>query len=106
MRAGIHQHLKREDLEKMKPREVMNHFLDACSPRNSHEIMGLVGGLSNSLPDNWAVRANSIEAATADIQAPGPWRLLMSPNVIRAIVDIDDANGPLHASIALSLIHI
>ena len=100
MRNDIQKHLKRETLAKMKPREVMEHFLGACSRRNAHEIMGMVGGLSQSLPDNWAVRANSIEKATADLQNPGPWRLLMSPNVLRAIVDIDDQGGPLHASIA------
>ncbi len=100
MRADIQKHLTREELAKMKPREVMDHFLDACSRRNSHEIMGLVGGLSNTLPENWAVRANSIEDATSDLQQPGPWRLLMSPNVLRAIVDTDEEGGPLHASIA------
>ena len=99
MRADIQKHLTREELSNMKPREVMDHFLDACSRRNAHEIMGLVGGLSNTLPENWAVRANSIEAATADLQKPGPWRLLMSPNVLRAIVELDEDGGPLHASI-------
>lgn len=100
MRADIQKHIKREGLAKMKPRQVMSQFLDACERRNAHEIMGLVGGLSDNLPDNWPIRATSIETATSDLQSPGPWRLLMSPNVVRAIVEMDDEHGPLHASIA------
>lgn len=100
MRAGIQQHLKRETLAKMGQREVLERFLDACKRRNAHEIMGLVGGLSEDLPENWPIRANCIESATANPQAPGPWRLLMSANVVRAFVDIDAESGPLQATIA------
>ncbi len=100
MRGDIHKHITREDLAKMKPRQVMQQFLDACSRRNAPEIMGLVGGLSDNLPENWPIRSSSIEAATNDLDSPGPWRLLMSPNVVRATVELDDEHGPLHASIA------
>lgn len=99
MRAEIQKHLTRDQLSKMAPREVMDRFLEACSRQNSHEIMGLVGGLSNTLPDNWAVRANSIEAATADLKMPGPWRLLMSQNVLRAVVETHEERGFLHTCI-------
>ncbi|MDX1679526.1 MAG: hypothetical protein R3242_02235 [Akkermansiaceae bacterium] len=100
MRKGIEQHLKRESLAAMDQREILRLFLDACERRNAHQIMGLVGGHSGDLPDNWAIRSNCIEAATSNLQSPGPWRLLMSPNVLRVMVDLDDEGGPLHASVA------
>lgn len=100
MRSGIEQHLSRKTLSKLEPREVLNRFLKACAERNPHEIMGLMGGLSANLPENWALRAGSIGDATSGAHATGPWRLLMSPNVMRITVDLDDEFGPLHASIA------
>lgn len=100
MRSGIEEHISRKTLAELKPRQVLDRFLDACSKRNPHEIMGLVGGLSDSLPENWALRASSIGDATSGTNSTGPWRLLMSPNVLRIIVDLDQEFGPLHASIA------
>lgn len=100
MRSGIEQHLSRDTLSKLEGRQVLERFMDACSRRNAHEIMGLVGGLSADLPENWPLRAGSIDDATRSANPSGPWRLLMSPNVMRITVEMDDEFGPLHASIA------
>lgn len=100
MRRSIEQHLSRDALSQLEPRQVLDRFLDACSRRNAHEIMGLVGGLSAELPENWPLRAGSIDDATRGANPTGPWRLLMSPNVMRVLVEMDDDFGPLHASIA------
>lgn len=100
MRSGIEQHLSREALAKMNAREAFERFMQACAQRNTHEIMGLVGGLSATLPEDWPLRAGSIEEATSGTHATGPWRLLMSPNVMRITVELDEEFGPLHASIA------
>ena len=76
-------------------------FLTACERRNLPEILGLLGGLSETLPDDWPRRLQAAASAmTAAAEVKLPWRLLISPDVLRAVVHHEDGGVSAQVSIA------
>lgn len=74
-------------LREFSPTQAAARFLTACAQRNLPEILGLLGGLSSPLPDDWPLRLKAANTAiTAAAAVKPPWRLLISPDVLRAIV--------------------
>lgn len=103
MRQSISQSLSRETLEKLDSRQTAERFLHACGQHNLPEVLGLLGGLADSLPDDWPLRLRAAEAAlAAPAKARHPWHLLLAPEVLRLIVDHDEnqIDGPVMISIA------
>ncbi len=83
LRQNIEKSLPAETLRKLDSKQVAARFIDACARRSLPEILGLLGGLSANLPDDWPSR---LKAATAALRAPEPkrpWHLLVSKNVLR-----------------------
>ena len=81
--------------------QAAEHFLSACGQRHLPELLGLLGGLSATLPDDWPLRLKAAEAAvSAAADVAPPWRLLMSPDVLRAIVHHETDGDTAQVSIA------
>jgi len=103
MRRNIATSLPTETLRNLDSRQAAKRFLDACAERKLPEVLGLLGGLSASLPEDWPLRLKAAEAAMADIGGgKRPWRLLVAPEVIRLPVEhqADDESGSAMVSIA------
>jgi len=87
LRGQIAASLPLATLRAFTPSQAAARFLNACAQRNLAEILGLLGGLSTSLPDDWPLRLTAANAAMrAAAAVKPPWRLLISPDVLRAIV--------------------
>ena len=87
MRSRIEENLPAATLHKLDPVQVVERFLHACETRNPFEACGLLGGLSKDLPDDWPMRARAAEQAlAAGPEVTGPWRALVSRDVLRVIV--------------------
>ncbi|MBC7981026.1 MAG: hypothetical protein H7Y36_10735 [Armatimonadetes bacterium] len=97
MRAKIALSLPPESVRRMNVRQFGERFLTACEQRDLPSMLGLLGGLSSKLPDDWADRLRAVErTVAAGTSAARPWRLLTSPEVARALVDHEeDDNGGL-----------
>lgn len=86
IRENIEKSLSIETLRSLSSKQAAERFLSACEQRNLPEILGLLGGISSSPPDDWALRLNAAEKAISSATAPQPWRQLISSDVLRAIV--------------------
>jgi len=68
-------------------------FLKACADRDLPAILGFLGGLSQERPVDWTDRLRAAEQALAPGAPPSsPWRLLVSPDVLR--IRVDNSNDP------------
>jgi hypothetical protein len=100
MRSEIEHSLPAETLRNMSAGEVCDRFLAACAKRQLPEIRGLIGGLSPSLPDDWPLRLKAATAAVADESITTlPWRLLVSPEVLRTYVQLEEDGNSAFATI-------
>lgn len=67
---------------------VVDGFLKACAEGRHAAMLGFLGGLSDPLPENWASRLRATNDALAKTAARNrPWRLMISQDVIRMIVN-------------------
>lgn len=88
MRGEIRKQLTEDQLHEMQPTQVGRRFIEACGKRELPVILGLLGGLQPRLPDDWSSRLRFAENAmrAEDGHLTRPWRLLVSPQVLRAVV--------------------
>ena len=103
MRLSISRTLPPQKLKSLDSRQVAERFLGACARHDLPEVLGLLGGLSDSLPDDWSLRLRTAETALAlPAETPRPWRLLVSDQVLRLIVEHDEnaINGPAMVTVA------
>lgn len=91
MRARIEANLPESELRGFDARRIANRFLAACGKGDLPSVLGVIGGLDKTLPDDWSVRLKATEKAlTAGSAVPRPWRLLAAPEVARVIVHDED----------------
>jgi hypothetical protein len=101
MRSRIEAVLPTQVLRAMDALTVSERFLSACENRNLPEVLGLLGGLSSVLPDDWPLRLKAAETAIAQTaDALRPWRLLIAPEVLRVKVYHEEDGQGAMASIA------
>ena len=101
MRRKISASLPPETLRQLTSRQAAERFLTACEQGNLPEILGLLGGLAGSLPDDWPLRLKAAEAAvTAKTGAKRPWRLLLAPEVMRMLVHHEEDGDSAAISLA------
>jgi hypothetical protein len=87
MRHKIEEQLPAATLRTLSSRQAAERFLESCENRNLPAILGLLGGLATELPGDWPLRAKAAErSVAAGRDLSGPWRLLVSKDVLRAIV--------------------
>ncbi|MEO8613809.1 MAG: hypothetical protein ABI600_01610 [Luteolibacter sp.] len=91
MRQKIQTRLTIDELQSFGATETEQRFLTACEHRDLPTVLGLLGGLSTNLPDDWPARLKAADAAIpAGSQAKHPWRLLTSPDVLRVVVNREE----------------
>lgn len=101
MRNRIESALPPHVMRAMDAFTTTERFLKACETRKLPEVLGLLGGLSTVLPDDWGLRLKAADTAMADpAKALRPWRLLMAPEVLRVPVFQDEDQENAMASIA------
>ncbi|MEO5712460.1 MAG: hypothetical protein ABIT37_03150, partial [Luteolibacter sp.] len=87
MRQKIEARLTADELRSFDAQKAAQRFLTACQQRDLPAVLGMLGGLSTTLPDDWPARLKSADAAlSVGSQAKHPWRLLTSPDVLRVVV--------------------
>lgn len=88
MRAKIQESLRVEELKSFTMEQAARRYLSACEKRDLPSLLGMMGGLSNPLPDDWTVRLKAAEKAiSAGNEVKRPWRLLTSVDVLRVVVN-------------------
>lgn len=93
MRQQIEVSLSAKELRGFTARQMGERFLQACEKKDQPAILGLLGGLSPKLPDDWAARLKSVDRALATGSTDKhPWRLLVSPEVVRVLVHEEERN--------------
>lgn len=100
MRRKIEASLPGGTLLGLSSQQSGERFLSACERRNLPEILGLLGGLASPLPDDWSLRIKAAEAAVSTAGARRPWRLLMSKDVLRALVHHEEDGSQALVSVA------
>ena len=84
MRREISARLPEESLRGLSHAQVGRKFLEACAGGDLTAVLGWMGGLANPLPADWPARLEAAEGAIrAARNARRPWRLLVSPDVLR-----------------------
>jgi hypothetical protein len=100
IRENIEKSLPVETLRGLDSQQAAARFISACGRRSLPEILGLLGGLSTSPPDDWALRLRAAEQALSTTDTPRPWRLLVSHDVLRATVHHEEDAGTALVSLA------
>ncbi len=100
MRRNIEASLPQSTLRGLGSEETGELFLSACERHNLPEILGLLGGLTIPLPDDWSLRIKAAESAVSTAGALRPWRLLMSKDVLRALVHHEEDGSQALVSVA------
>lgn len=91
MRKVIEESLPASALRQLSSQQVGERFLSACENRNLPEVLGLLGGLSQNLPNDWANRLRAVDSALqSGAEAARPWRLLLASEVLRVPVYHED----------------
>jgi hypothetical protein len=81
--------------------QAAERFLTACGRGDLPEILGLLGGLSVNLPNDWPQRLGAADrAVTAAAGVPRPWRLLLSAEVLRVPIAYEENGNSAGVSIA------
>lgn len=91
IRGRIEKGLPLAKLRSMDSRQVADCFLDACQRRDVAVVVGLLGGLAEPQPTDLRSRIRVCEEMLADPSPPlGPWHLLTSGEVLRAVVHYEE----------------
>ncbi len=91
MRQRIQTRLPLAEMKSLTATEVEKRFIKACELRDLPTTLGLLGGLSTDLPDDWAARLKAADAAIpAGSPAKQPWNLMTSPDVLRVVVNHEE----------------
>ncbi len=101
MRRKIATSLPADTLRNFNSKQAAERFLTACGQRNLPEILGLLGGLTATLPNDWPLRLQAADTAvSAASEVTRPWRLLIAPDVLRALVHHEQDGDTALVSIA------
>lgn len=100
MRQIIETSLPLSTLRKLGSLQTGEHFLAACEQRKLPEILALLGGHANPLPDDWSRRITAAESAVSSLETESQWRLLMATDVLRAIVHNEEDDSQALVSVA------
>ncbi len=97
-RKKIESRITVEELQNLTAQQALAKFLLACEQRDKPMILGLLGGLSKKLPDDWADRLKAAEKlSTTESRS---LRMLTAPEVIRIQVGEEEEEDAILISIA------
>jgi len=87
MRQEIGARISAEQLRTMTVEEMGKTFLAACEARDVPRILGLLGGLSSDLPEDWAERLKVAgNVSSRNFGKIRAWRLMGAVEVLRVMV--------------------
>ena len=91
MRQKIQASLSTDELRKFTAVEAGMRFAAACEQKDLPAMLGLLGGLSTHLPNNWPARLKAADiAVNVGSQASRQWRLMTAPEVLRVPVQHEE----------------
>lgn len=86
-RSDILASISADEVRAMSADQAGLRFIEACAKLQIPVMLALLGGLQPELPEDWASRLRIVNAAAANPAAAAPpWRLLISPEVIRVVL--------------------
>jgi hypothetical protein len=89
-RRTIEEALPEEALKSDDLVDLLESFREACLARNQAKVLAFLGGLSKPWAEDWEARLAAAQVAVSkDNRKDYPWRLLVSPQVIRVPVEVD-----------------
>jgi hypothetical protein len=100
MRRKIEASLSSDTLRALTSKQAGERFLSACGRRSLPEILGLLGGLAASPSDDWPLRLKAADAAVNSTAVKRPWSLLISKNVLKALVHHEEDGNNAMVSVA------
>jgi len=87
LKLEIRGRVNQDEIRALSPESVGRRFIEASSRRDLPAMLGFLGGLQGTLPDDWSERLSAAEnAVAAGDQVKRPWRLLVMPEVVRTVV--------------------
>ncbi len=90
LRKDIKSRFQENDLTESDPLKIFDRFQKAYAADRQIEVLGYLGGYSESWPSDWDLRMDAIRVAfSPKARGSYPWRLLDSPDVIRVVIDED-----------------
>ena len=94
LRREIQTRLPLAEMRGMDASLLAQRFLTACESRDLQSLLGLFGGLADELPDDWSLRLKATRLAiNEEIDRKRAWQLLLSPRVVRVVVN-ENFDGP------------
>ncbi|NJM37183.1 MAG: hypothetical protein HC845_04540 [Akkermansiaceae bacterium] len=97
-RKKIESRITPEKLRSLTAQQALAKFLQACEQKDKPMILGLLGGLSSKLPDDWSDRLKAAEKlSTSESRS---LRILTAPEVIRIQVSEEEEEDSVLISIA------
>jgi len=101
LRVEIAKKMPASELREFTSLQAANRFLAACSAGSLQELLGLLGGLSTTPADDWTQRASAAaRVVDPNSETTRPWRLLVSKDVLRAVVQHPEEGNTARVSIA------
>jgi hypothetical protein len=101
MRQEISERLPRGEYLAQDPEQIARGFLGASEDADLAAMLGHLGGMRESLPPDWDLRLKAADTAVAaGKRVTRPWRLLMSPEVVRVPVHSETGGDTALVSIA------
>lgn len=90
LRLEIQTRLPLEEMRGMDANLLAQRFLKACESRDLQSLLGFFGGLSEELPDDWALRLKATRLAVREeVMNKDAWQLLLAPRVLRVLLNED-----------------
>ena len=100
MRETIRASLTETELRGLNSEQVARRFIAACADHDLPLVLGLIGGLAATLPDDWPLRLKAADQALSAAAGARPWRLLTAPEIPRVLVHFEQESGGALMSIA------
>ncbi len=91
LRIQIQSRLPIAEFRRLDSNQLAELFLKACETRDLSALLGLFGGLSEKLPQDWPIRLKATRLALTNGQTnqKTAWDLLLSPRVLRLLIPQD-----------------
>jgi hypothetical protein len=101
LKQDIRGHVELNEIRDLAPGDVGRRFIEACERRDLPRMLGFLGGLQTTLPEDWSQRLAAAEAAVSKRDVvPRPWRLLVAPEVVRTVVHEESEGAEALISVA------
>lgn len=100
LKKEIERKLPKNELRAMTAEQVVKRFLAACAAKDQATALGLLGGLEPELPKDWSTYLAAVDRAFAENPVNSPWRILVTPGVIRTVLSVGNGDRQVGATLA------